>query len=169
MPVYQMRNIKCFCVSGKCHLAKSCFVKHKIGNFVFMEIIFLVTLYFYTIQHLKQTNLNFYFLSQFPAVPVLYTTSKEISDLIAALCSCFRGSVKRERNISFGSAFHFSYGLYISDPESKGSSWTSGTCFFSDCFSTICGYVILKINCLAVLGICASLHTFSTHIQTPNN
>lgn len=70
MPVYKIRNMKCCCVSGKCHLAKSCFVKRKIGNFLFMEIIFLVTLYLYTIQHLKKTNLNVYFLSRFPAVPV---------------------------------------------------------------------------------------------------
>lgn len=70
MPVYKIRNMKCCCVSGKCHLAKSCFVKRKIGNFLFMEIIFLVTLYLYTIQHLKKTDLNVYFLSQFPAVPV---------------------------------------------------------------------------------------------------
>lgn len=145
MLVYQMRNMKCFCLSGKCHLTKSCFVKHKIGNFIFMEIIFLVTLYLYTIQHLKKTNLNFYFLSQFPAVPVLYSTSREIANLIAALCLCFRGRVKRERNISFGSAFHFSYGLYISDFERKGSSWTSVTCFFPDCFSVISVYVTLKI------------------------
>lgn len=70
MPVYKIQNMKCCCVSGKCRLAKSCFVKRKIGNFLFMEIIFLVTLYLYTIQHLKNTNLNVYFLSQFPAVPV---------------------------------------------------------------------------------------------------
>lgn len=53
MPVYKIRNMKCFCVSGKCHLAKSCFVKQKIGDFLFIEIILLVTLYLYTIQHLK--------------------------------------------------------------------------------------------------------------------
>lgn len=129
MLLYQMRNMKCFCVSGKCHLAESCFVKHKVGHFLFMEIIFLVTLYLYTIQHLKKANLNFYFLSQFSAVPVLYSTVREIADLVAALCSYFRGRVKRERNISFGSAFHFSYGLYISSFESKGSSWTSRTHF----------------------------------------
>lgn len=70
MPVYKIRNMKCCYVSGKCRLAKSCFVKRKIGNFLVMEIIFLVTLYLYTIQHLKKTNLNVYFLSQFPAVPV---------------------------------------------------------------------------------------------------
>lgn len=126
-----MRSMKCLCVSGKCHLAKSCFVKHKIGNFLFTEMIFLVILYLYTIQHLKKTNLNFCFLSQFPAVPVLYSTSERLQIFLPALCSCFKGRVRRERNISFGPAFHFNYGLYISGFESKGPLWTSGTCFFS--------------------------------------
>lgn len=41
--------------------------------------------------------------------------------------------------------------------------------FFSDCFSMISGYIILEINYVDVLGICTSLHTFNTRVQTVNN
>lgn len=35
MLIYEIRNMKCCCVTGKCCLVKSCFVKHKIGKFFF--------------------------------------------------------------------------------------------------------------------------------------
>lgn len=40
--------------------------------------------------------------------------------------------------------------------------------FFSDCFSMISGYIILKIYYVDVLGIC-TLHTFNTWVQTVNS
>lgn len=61
MLIYEITNMKCCCVTGKCCLVKSCFVKRKIGKlFFFTEIIFLISMYLYTIQHLKTNNLDFY-------------------------------------------------------------------------------------------------------------
>lgn len=37
MPIYKIRNRKCCCVSGKCRLVKSCFVKCKIGKIIFFH------------------------------------------------------------------------------------------------------------------------------------
>lgn len=54
MAVYQMRNMKCFCVSGKYQSYVSQSMPLLNGSFLFMEIIFLLTLYLYTIQHLKK-------------------------------------------------------------------------------------------------------------------
>lgn len=75
---------------------------------------------------------------------------------------------KRARNTSSGTAFHLNFGLCISGFESKGYLQAFRMCFFSDCFSLISAYVILKINYVDVVGI-AFICTFNACIQTLND
>lgn len=79
---------------------------------------------------------------------------------------------KRARNTSSGIAFHFNFGLCISGFESEGYLQAFRmllfvVCLFvfSDCFSLVSAYVILKINYVDVVGI-AFICTFNAYIQT---